>query len=235
MIVGASGLPSRPSFASVPGTASPGGGTDPAARRPARGVPQASLASGSLPHLSHRGGDNEHPASGLSERQSRPIVLLGRRVMPHPGGGPLMSRTGPRSSPPASPADPRRPGGPRGRSPSPRTSHRSARSPHGSGRSTPSRDKPLTARLVGRLAGERLAEPNAPREVDLISAYSSTIVCPSVPNACTAGRITIGRFLPAPFRAAFAPTAIHSECADTVLCFDASVPDTALSPTNAGR
>jgi hypothetical protein len=84
LIVVASGLLRRPSFESVGRTPSVEGGSGPAARRPARGVPQASLASGSLPHLSHRGGDNEHPASGLSERQSRPIVLLGRHVMPLP-------------------------------------------------------------------------------------------------------------------------------------------------------
>jgi hypothetical protein len=53
------------------------------------------------------------------------------------------------------------------------------RSPHCGGRSTPSRDKPLTARLVARPAGER---SGAPERVEIISSSIRTDHMPMCTN-----------------------------------------------------
>lgn len=63
------------------------------------------------------------------------------------------------------------------------------RSLHGSGRSAPSRDEPLTARLVGRRGRERRGATRARSK--LISPHQST-VCPSVATAYITGPITTG-------------------------------------------
>lgn len=63
------------------------------------------------------------------------------------------------------------------------------RSLQGSGRSAPSRDKPLTARLVGRRGRERRGANRA--RSNFISPHHPT-VCLSVASVCTAGRNTTG-------------------------------------------
>jgi hypothetical protein len=133
---------------------------------------------------------------------------------------------------PAATSRGRRSKGPRGRKRARRLAVCSARSPHGSGRSAASRVAypavasvcvrgglfPLTPRLVGRCARERLAEQNAPREVDLIRPHSLSTLCRIAPVVCTAGIITTGSPRPAQRRTASACVGIRGVSAADARC-----------------
>jgi hypothetical protein len=120
------------------------------------------------------------------------------------------------------------------------------RSPHGSGRSAPSRAASLSwlasasveacplDRALCRPLRLRASRSEPPREVDLISPHQSSL-CPSVHPACTAGRITTG-----PSRAVLRPGAIAGSgtrggYAAGAWCPAASAASTFPSPTGRSR
>jgi len=107
------------------------------------------------------------------------------------------------------------------------------RSPHCGGRSTPSRDKPLTARLVARRHWRAFRSAGAGRDYQL---QFEPIVCPSVSTACAKAPTTTGRALlasarPALIGTAIAPSNIRTDCAADVSLLSAASPPTFRAPT----
>jgi hypothetical protein len=197
--------------------------------RPSRAAPGPWSTTGRLhvraipPDLNQQV-DNEHPP--LSEhgetntlkrvRFPRPIVLGGRRVMT--AGRRRKRRLHDRTALPQS---------------NPVPNHSLRRSLHGSGRSAPSRGKPLTARLVGRCA-ESVAE-RTPAQGRLISLHLSS-VCLHVSSARIAVPITTGESLRAQRdRTATVWRNIRDDCVASVSTLAAVASSTFLLPTGRSR